>query len=129
MSISVGMTYTYGRIKTDSTDVPLDHIPPFLANLTFNYKKEKFSSSFFVNYNGWKRLKDYNPEGEDNFQYATINGMPAWLTVNFRASYQIHKWFNLQAGVDNLFDTQYRTFASGINGGGRNIFVRLNFQL
>ena len=35
----------------------------------------------------------------------------------------------VQAGVDNLLDTQYRIFASGINAPGRNIFgtVRLNF--
>ncbi len=129
LSISAGISYTYGRIKTDSTNLPLDHIPPFLANFSFNFKKDKFSCNFFTNLNGWKRLKDYNIEGEDNFQYATAVGMPAWFTLNFRASYQLHKWFNLQAGVDNLFDTQYRTFASGINGGGRNIFMRLNFQL
>lgn len=128
-TLSAGFTYTYGRIKTDSTDVPLDHIPPFLGNLSLQYKKEKFSSQFFINYNGWKRLKDYNPEGEDNLQYATVDGMPAWFTVNMRAAYQIQKNFQIQAGVDNLFDTQYRTFASGINAPGRNIFVRLNFNL
>ena len=107
----------------------MDHIPPFLTNISLSYKKEKFSTQFFVNYNGWKRLKDYNPEGEDNLQYATPQGMPAWFTVNLRAAYQFHKLFQLQAGVDNLFDTQYRTFASGINAPGRNIFVRLNFNL
>lgn len=127
--LSAGFTYTYGRIKTDSTDVPMDHIPPFLANVSLSYKKEKFSTQFFVNYNGWKRLKDYNPEGEDNLQYATPEGMPAWFTVNMLAAYQFHKLFQLQAGVDNLFDTQYRTFASGINSPGRNVFVRLNFNL
>jgi hemoglobin/transferrin/lactoferrin receptor protein len=119
------INYTYGRIKTDSTDYPLDHIPPFMARLALTYTENKFSSDFFINYNGWKKLKNYNLGGEDNDQYATPEGMPAWFTVNLRASYKTCKYVTLQAGVDNIFDTQYRTFASGINAPGRNVFVAL----
>ncbi|MBL0098201.1 MAG: hypothetical protein IPP46_18185 [Bacteroidetes bacterium] len=42
------------RVKTDSADVPLDHIPPFVMRLGINYTFNKFSSDFDVNYNGWK---------------------------------------------------------------------------
>jgi hemoglobin/transferrin/lactoferrin receptor protein len=120
------INYTYGRIKTDTTDAPLDHIPPFMARIAMNYTNNNFSSDFFVNYNGWKRLKNYNLGGEDNEQYAVPGeGMPAWFTVNMHASYKVHKYLTLQAGVDNIFDTQYRTFASGINAPGRNVFVAL----
>jgi hemoglobin/transferrin/lactoferrin receptor protein len=123
------MNYTYGRIKTDTSDYPLDHIPPFMARLQLMYTNKNFSSDFYVNYNGWKKLKNYNMSGEDNQQYATPDGMPAWFTVNFRASYKVYKMLTLQAGVDNIFDTQYRTFASGINAPGRNIYgsIRFNF--
>jgi hemoglobin/transferrin/lactoferrin receptor protein len=126
--ISFVMNYTYGRIKTDTTDYPLDHIPPFMSRLACTYSNKNFSSDFFVNYNGWKRLKDYNLGGEDNEQYATADGMPAWLTANIHVSYRIHKLITLQAGADNIFNTQYRTFASGINAPGINIFAALRFQ-
>jgi hemoglobin/transferrin/lactoferrin receptor protein len=126
--LSFMMNYTYGRIKTDSSDYPLDHIPPFMARLQLTYTNHNFSSDFFVNYNGWKKLKNYNMGGEDNQQYATPEGMPAWFTVNFRASYNVHKMITLQAGVDNIFDTQYRTFASGINAPGRNIYASFRFN-
>ena len=122
------MNYTYGRIKTDTTDYPLDHIPPFMARLQLTYTEGKFSSTFFVNYNSWKKLKNYNMNGEDNQQYATPEGMPAWFTANFRASYQVQKMLSIQAGVDNIFDTQYRTFASGINAPGRNYWISLVFR-
>ncbi|MFN8155615.1 MAG: TonB-dependent receptor [Bacteroidia bacterium] len=125
--LSLSATYTYGRVKTDSVDVPLDHIPPFYARLGLNYTHKKFSTDFFVNYNSWKKLKDYSGSGEDNLQYATAEGMPAWFTVNMRASYQLHKLIALQVGVDNIFDTQYRVFASGINAPGRNVFGTLRF--
>ena len=126
---SLGINYTYGRIKTDSFDSPLDHIPPFMARMQLSYTNKKFSSDFFINYNGGKKLTDYYLNGEDNEQYATPDGMPAWFTTNFRASYQVHKLITLQAGVDNIFDTQYRTFSSGINAPGRNLFaaIRLHY--
>lgn len=126
--LSVMMNYTYGRIKTDTSDYPLDHIPPFMAGLQLTYNYKSFSADFSANYNSWKKLKNYNLNGEDNEQYATPDGMPAWFTVNLLASYRIHKLISIEAGVENIFDTQYRTFASGINAPGRNIFaaVRLN---
>src|SRR5262245_58559177 len=78
-TMNVGMNYTYGRVKSDTLpDAPLDHVPPFMANIRFNYINNKFGSEFFINYNGWKRTKDYSASGEDNPQYATPDGMPAW---------------------------------------------------
>lgn len=127
LSMDASLNYTYGRVKTDSSDAPLDHIPPMMLRLAFNYENNNFSSTFFVNYNSWKKLKDYYLNGEDNEQYATPDGMPAWYTVNFRVSYKVWKYITLQAGVDNVFDTQYRTFSSGINAPGRNVFGALRF--
>jgi len=43
-------------------------------------------------------------------------------------SYKYNKHFKIQSGVDNIFDTQYRSFASGINAPGRNIFVAIRFS-
>ncbi|MEP7197077.1 MAG: TonB-dependent receptor [Saprospiraceae bacterium] len=129
LHLTLGVNYTYGRIKTESSDTPIDHIPPFMTHLQLTYTNKNFSSDFFINYNGWKKLKDYYLNGEDNEQYATADGMPAWFTVNFHAGYKVHKLATLQVGVDNIFDTQYRTFASGINAPGRNIFatIRLHY--
>jgi hemoglobin/transferrin/lactoferrin receptor protein len=66
--------------------------------------------------------------GEDNEQYATSAGMPAWMTANFRVSYKFNDMLNVQAGVDNILDTQYRAFRSGINAPGRNIYAALRFN-
>ncbi len=127
--LSVNMSYTYGRLNGDTDNLPLDHIPPFLTHVALNYSKNKFSSEFFVNYNGWKRLKNYFLNGEDNEQYATPKGMPAWFTLNLHGSYQLNKYLSFQAGMDNILDTQYRTFASGINAPGRNVFACLRLKL
>jgi hemoglobin/transferrin/lactoferrin receptor protein len=126
--LTFGLNYTYGRIKTDSSDYPMDHIPPLMMRLQLAYNFKNFSADFSVHFNGSKNIKDYNLEGEDNEQYATASGMPAWLIANLHASYKVYKYITLQAGVDNIFDTQYRTFASGINAPGRNIFAAVRFH-
>ena len=128
VTLGLMVGYTYGRVKTDSMDTPLDHIPPFMSRLSVNYSINNFSTDFYVNYNGWKKMKDYNMGGEDNEQYATVDGMPAWITLNLHLSYKAWKYLSVQAGVDNIFDTQYRTFSSGINAPGRNVFAALRFH-
>jgi hemoglobin/transferrin/lactoferrin receptor protein len=116
-------------LKTDSADVPLDHISPFMAKAQVIYSDKKFTQEFFVIYNGWKKLKDYRLDAEDNEDYAAENGMPAWFTANLRLGYQATKHFTVQTGVENIFDTQYRVFASGINAPGRNIYLTLRYSL
>ncbi len=128
-TIAFNLNYTYGRFKTDSTDMPLDHIAPVTSKLLLSYNNKNFSSDFYVNYNGWKKIKNYLLNAEDNEAYATPDGMPAWFTLNLKMSYKVHKLFTLQAGVENILDTQYRTFASGINGAGRNFYAALRFNL
>ncbi|MCX6183380.1 MAG: TonB-dependent receptor [Bacteroidetes bacterium] len=125
-SIVSTLNYTFGRIKTDSTDYPLDHIPPVFGKTSFNLKVKKFRGEFFMMYSGWKQLSDYNMLGEDNFaDNATSKGMPAWVTFNVRAAYQFNKHTQLQVAVENILDTNYRVFASNISAPGRNLAITL----
>jgi hemoglobin/transferrin/lactoferrin receptor protein len=121
--------YTFARIKTDSINYPLDHIPPTFGKTSLVLKKQRFRGEFYAMYNGWKRLKDYNLKGEDNFAEATAYGMPAWFTLNLRTNFNIHKNMMLQMSLENILDKNYRTFASGISAPGRNfsITIRNNF--
>jgi hemoglobin/transferrin/lactoferrin receptor protein len=130
VSTQATFNYTQGQIiLTEKTRKPLDHIPPIYGRFAILYQNDKWDTEFFINYNGWKRIKDYNDEGEDNQQYATKDGMPAWWTMNLRASYTISDYLKVQAGVDNLMDINHRVFASGIHAGGRNVYaaLRMNF--
>lgn len=129
LSTSATLNYTRGRVKNDiGPDTPLDHIPPFFGRVGIQYNSNKFRSELFTNFNGWKTLDSYSNSGEDNFTYATPRGMPSWYTVNLRTSYTLNTMLTVQAGVDNVLDLQYRTFASGINAPGRNIFGTLRFK-
>ncbi|MBL8001673.1 MAG: TonB-dependent receptor [Flavobacteriales bacterium] len=122
-----GLTYTYGRIRTDTTDYPLDHIAPVYGRTGLEWRANRVRAEFYTLYNGWKRLRDYNlaPGSEDNIQYATEHGTPAWYTLNVRASYAFTRNVSLQMGLENIQDTNYRTFASGVSAPGRNFQVSL----
>ena len=119
------LTYTYGRIRTDSTDYPLDHIPPVYGRTALELHVKRLRAEVYAIYNGWKRLHDYNLVGEDNIQYATAQGMPAWYTLNVRASIAFNKSLAFTAALENIGDMNYRTFGSGVSGAGRNLMMSL----
>ncbi len=118
------VTYTYGRFKNpDGTKFPQDHIPPVFGKGLLKYMHPKFETETFILFNGAKKLKDYNPDGEDNLQYATIDGMPSWFTFNWRNSIRITKMTRVQFSIENIFDRNYRYFASGFSAPGRNYVI------
>lgn len=120
------ISQTLGRyVDTKGRKKPLDHVPPVFGKTGITYTGKKFSTELFCLFNGWKKIKDYNPDGEDNGQYATPDGMPSWITANWRSSYNLTKNLDLQLGIENLFDRNYRYFASGFSAPGRNFIVAI----
>jgi hemoglobin/transferrin/lactoferrin receptor protein len=107
----------------------MDHIPPIFGMSGIEYKDKRVGAEFFAQYFGWKRLDEYNADGEDNAQYATADGMPSWVTLNIRTSFTFSKHLQLQAAVENITDRNYRFFASGFSAPGRNFIfsVRTSF--
>jgi hemoglobin/transferrin/lactoferrin receptor protein len=150
-TFSSTITYTEGRFQTDASknstvyekqpdgsyrqvskkvsSKPLDHIPPLFGKTSIAYEKNKLLFEVFALYNGWKKLDDFNADGEDNAQYATADGMPGWFTLNFRSSFSIQKNLSVQFSAENVFDRNYRYFASGFSAPGRNFIaaVRAGF--
>jgi len=150
IAFSSTMSYTKGSFKTDASKTsavyekqsngtyllvnrnvstkPLDHIPPFMGKTSITYHYKIFNTEAYLLYNGWKRLDQYNADGEDNAQYATPDGMPSWMTVNWKANVNILKYLQVQVGVENILDRNYRTFASGFSAAGRNFMVGLRIN-
>lgn len=118
--------YTYGRVKNEGKETtPLDHIPPITGKTSLLYTRTKIQAEVYALYNGSKHLKDYSNSGEDNLQYATPEGMPGWVTYNFRVSYFILSGLQIQSAVENVFDRNYRAFSSGFSAPGRNFVVAI----
>ncbi|MBL7889589.1 MAG: TonB-dependent receptor [Bacteroidia bacterium] len=139
VSFKSSLTYTLGNyfqkvpetnsIPEHDTIIPLDHIPPMFGQTSVFFRFKKFESEVYARYSAPKLLKDYSPSGEDNLSQATPDGMPGWVTFNIKTSYKINNHFSANVGIENLFDTHYRVFASGISSPGRNIFVTLRAKI
>jgi hemoglobin/transferrin/lactoferrin receptor protein len=120
---------TKGRIKNDKGEFPLDHIAPVYGKVGFRFENKYLNLDLNMNYSGKKSLTDYSPSIEDNLVYAVATGTPSWETYNFKAGISAIKNLTIFTGVENILDTQYRTFSSGINAGGRNIYVGAKYSL
>jgi hemoglobin/transferrin/lactoferrin receptor protein len=125
LALQATYNYTNGRILTDTVPYPLDHIAPAFGKASLIYTKMKWRAEFFAQYSGWKKLEDYNLIGEDNYSYATPDGMPSWYTLNLRMNYAFSKNLSVQAACENILDRNYRMFASNISAPGRNFIITL----
>jgi hemoglobin/transferrin/lactoferrin receptor protein len=122
-------TFNYTKGWNTSDDVPLGHIPPIFGRTSLSYTKNRFSLETYVVYQGWKNIEDFSPFGEDNEEEATRYGFPGWWTANIKVSQEFKHHFTVVVTVENLFDTFYKPYASGISGPGRNIVLAAMFSL
>jgi hemoglobin/transferrin/lactoferrin receptor protein len=127
-TLAATYTYTKGTYQNGLVEKPLDHIPPTYGRVGLKHDIKKFTAELFTLFNGWKRIEDYNLNGEDNEIYATKDGMPAWQIWNINTSYQPTKKLNLSFQIENIADLNYRYFASGISALGRNYLVSCRYS-
>ncbi len=114
-------------IGETNNNTPLAHIPPTSINTSLNYKVRKHHKiSLSINYNAAKKTKDYDLNDVDNLDEATNEGNPSWYTINVKYSGKIDKNIYLIFGIQNILDTHYKTFGSGISASGRNITLSLH---
>lgn len=119
---------SYALVSRFVNTKPLDHIPPIFGRFNISYTDKKINADLYMLWNGAKKLDDYNPDGEDNAQYAAPVGTLAWYTLNIRAGYRPGKHVWIQLALENILDQRYRVFASGLTAGGRNISCTLRFS-
>ncbi|MEY4927144.1 MAG: hypothetical protein RI894_1580 [Bacteroidota bacterium] len=130
LTTSATATYTRGNDLTYGG--VLDHISPIYGNWTVTFREKTWDASFYTRFNGWKHLSEYYIGGEDNEAFATPDGTPAWATANlsFNKTFalQDHQSLRLQIAAENILDSYYRTFSSGISAPGRNFIATVRYS-
>jgi hemoglobin/transferrin/lactoferrin receptor protein len=126
------INYNYGVQK--DTQIYLDDIPPIYGNIGIKGHQGKFSTHFWVNYNGAKPISFYNPSNEMIKSFAAIEnnrivGTPEFFILNMSCGYQFNKHIQANLALNNVFDAHYRKYMSGICGLGRNLQVSMLFKL
>jgi hemoglobin/transferrin/lactoferrin receptor protein len=137
LTVSSQLTWTEGREQaeeTGSTFVPIRHAPPLYGTTHVIGQLQRFKADLYADYNAGVPFEELAPSEADKPHLYAIDDQgnpyaPSWMTINFKAGYQINNWLNVQAGVENITDKRYRTYSSGITAPGRNwiLAIRASF--
>ena len=137
LKFDYGITYTEG--DNNETYGPLPSISPLFGSIAISYSKRGLNLKAVYKFSEAKSPGEYSFGGEDGLDETpfTINsegllnylGTPKWSDLSIYGSKNISSNVTLRIGLTNVFDTHYRTFASGISAPGRSFQLGLNLKL
>lgn len=133
------------------TIVPLAHIPPMYGRLGLMYKSKRFRIEGVMNfaaakpiteyavtsasYNGNKNIvldrggtsdnPEYTPYYLDENGDVQYVGALGWTTYNIYSSLKLSKAISVDLAVENILDTHYIPFSSGVSAPGVNFILTL----
>ncbi len=126
VELSGSINYIKGlRFDSFENESPLAHIPPLYGKISLTYVGDHQQINFKFRYNGKKPISEYGGS-EDNLENATTDGTPAWYTLNAYYLRKINNNLSTSIALENILDTHYRPFASGVSAPGRNLILSLN---
>ncbi len=126
-SLFSSLTWMNG-LDTDE-NIPLRHATPAFGKTSISYRRRQFRLELFTQYQAKKAFEDLAPSEQNKTHLYTPDGALGWATLNFNLSYQPNQLFQINGAVENILDTHYRAYASGISAPGRNFIfsVRVSF--
>lgn len=117
LSITGNLAYSYGRNVTRQE--PLRRIPPLNGRILGKYRKLNWFASAELLY---ASVQNRLAQGDKEDNRIPRGGTPGWNILNLYTGYQ-WKAFRFNTGLQNLFNKDYRTHGSGINGAGRSAWL------
>ncbi|MBV6438956.1 MAG: Vitamin B12 transporter BtuB [Saprospiraceae bacterium] len=116
------LTYTYGQNMTQRE--PVRRIPPLFGRLALDYAPGTwlFGAEWLA-----AGKQDRLAKGDTEDNRIPKGGTPGWSVLNFHAGYE-WRFLSLRLSGLNLFNEDYRTHGSGVNGYGRSVFATFAIQ-
>jgi hemoglobin/transferrin/lactoferrin receptor protein len=137
-SLTAAANLTYTDASENRLIGPLPSILPLFGGADLSYEKEALSLRLRMQHNGAKNPEDYSLGGEDGLEETpvvfndgttiTYAGSPKWTTFSLYSTYQFPNGVGINIALENIFDTHYRSFASGISAPGRSLNLGVNLD-
>ncbi|MDX1446482.1 TonB-dependent receptor family protein [Lishizhenia sp.] len=112
----------------------VEYVAPFIVRSGLKYKTDKLSLQFQGSYTSDQfsdASNSVNPSGD-----ALYGVIPAYMVFDFSAKYEWNKTFQIEAGMNNVFDAKYFTRRATaypgpgiIPSNGRSLYLTLQIQL
>ncbi|MGB1534445.1 MAG: TonB-dependent receptor [Flavobacteriaceae bacterium] len=115
---------------------PLPSISPAFGRIFIEYQKSNWLSYLSFEFSDNKNIEAYSIGGEDGLEETPLlsenpllyAGTPAWSELSWLAQYRWKKSTSFRIALENILDTHYRPFASGISAPGRNLKLGVNYN-
>ncbi|AHM58571.1 outer membrane receptor protein [Flammeovirgaceae bacterium 311] len=125
--LSSVLTYTWGEDR-DSGE-RLRHIPPLFGQTSLTYQRKTWSAILQLRYNGKIAWQNLPLEEQSKGNIYAPEGAKAWIVADIRANWKPLDYLEISSGLENITDTHYRTYSSGISAAGRNLYISLRSYL
>lgn len=113
------IAYAYGQ--NESRNEPLRRVPPMHGKVGARYSAGQLFLSIESQFAAAQRRL---AKGDTEDNRIPAGGTPGWNIINAYAGYTF-KGISFNAGLQNLFNIDYRTHGSGINGYGRSAWLQV----
>lgn len=115
---------------------PLPSISPAFGRIFIEYQKSNWLSYLSFEFSDNKNIEAYSIGGEDGLEETPLlsenpllyAGTPPWSELSWLAQYRWKKSTLFRIALENILDTHYRPFASGISAPGRNLKLGVNYS-
>ena len=112
----------------DKSTSPSRHAAPAFGATKLRYQSKKMTLELSSQYSAAVPFESMPQEeiGKPTIYATDANGKPyspSWMIINFAARIPITPSIQINAGIENLGDLQYRGYSSGIVSPGRNFQV------
>jgi iron complex outermembrane receptor protein/hemoglobin/transferrin/lactoferrin receptor protein len=114
------ISYTYG--KDLNTNSPLRRIPPLNSRLGIKYLSARNFNAIIEWAHAGEQTRLSQGDIDDN--RIQEGGTPSWNVMSCSLGYT-GSFFQVNAGIHNIFNEAYRYHGSGIDGRGRSIWISL----
>lgn len=123
-----------GVEEMDSGEIsPSRHAAPVFGVSRLKYQRKRVTLEIQMAYQGERKFEELAVEERSKTEiYASdSNGnsyAPAWCALHFKSITELHQGIQLGLGVENITDTRYRPYSSGLSGAGRNFVFSLKWN-
>jgi len=137
LNLSAGASYVYGEDLSGTEAQPLHAIPPFDMNIGINYRQslnKNFITGYSVKFEALHSAEQNRvPPTTEDFGGSSWGYIPSEPHTVFNFSLGLNSnalpgYPKLRLIVNNVFDTDYKTFGSYIPAMGRNFKILLSFN-
>jgi hemoglobin/transferrin/lactoferrin receptor protein len=113
--------------REETTNQALRHVPPLYGKSGLSYFRKKWTVFTAVSYQGKIAFENLAPTEQAKSHIYPEGGALSYVLLDIGTRITLHKKVKLAVTLENLFDTFYQGYSSGIPGGGRNFKTSLTW--